>query len=369
LLPFNNLRLYPVEKNELLQRINKVLDSGIFLSSEETENFECSFAEYIGSRKAFTCGSGTDALYLSLASLMLPIGSEVIMTANCGLYSATVAVRLGLVPLFIDIDYETSQIDLNILEKSISNSTKVLVITHLYGIANEMDKITKICHENGIMLIEDVAQAVGGEFEGKKLGSFGDISAFSFYPTKNLGALGDAGAVLTSNIELGSRIRKLKQYGWSDKYVSDVPLGINSRIDEFQAAILSFRLKSLDVNNDIRQQIIDRYTQILQCSDIEVLGGGLEKRKNVGHLAVIRHKSINAIREKLSKLSIQTFVHYPIPDHLQKSITNRFKVFGDLTNTEKIVNEILSIPCHNNLSEEEVITIEQSLLEVSNEYK
>lgn len=369
LLPFNNLSITKNQQDSLNSDISKVLASGHFLNSTETKKFEASFGEYLGVKNVITCGNGTDALYLALASLNLPIGSEIMMTANSGLYAASAAVRLGLIPLYIDIDQETCQINLSDLKNCVSKVSRVLIITHLFGIANQMDIIMDICSHSNVMVIEDVAQAAGGEFRGKKLGSFGLLSTFSFYPTKNLGAIGDGGAIVTNDEKLDAKIRMLKQYGWSKRYNSDLPGGINSRIDEIQACVLNFRLKLLDNQNDLRQQLIKNYQGVLGKSKSKILGGDFKPRENVGHLAVIRANPINKVKQIFEESRIETMIHYPIPDHFQISLKGKFKVHNNLINTENFTNEILSIPCNLNLSETDILHIQTALERVSIEFR
>ncbi len=369
LLYFNDLSILDGNVDALNSDILRVANSGQYLNSIETEKFESDFGEYLGVKNVITCGNGTDALYLALASLNLPIGSEIMMTANSGLYAASAAVRLGLIPLYIDIDQETCQINLSDLKNCVLKESRVLIITHLFGIANQMDIIMDICSNSNVMIIEDVAQAAGGEISGKKLGSFGLLSTFSFYPTKNLAAMGDGGAVVTNDEKLGAKIRMLKQYGWSKRYNSEISGGINSRIDEIQACVLNFRLKLLDSQNDLRHQLIKNYSSVLNNSKAKILGGDFKPRENVGHLAVIRANPISKVKQIFEEFKIQTMIHYPIPDHFQISLISKFKVHSNLINTENFTNEILSIPCHVNLSEKDILHIQAALERVYIEFR
>ena len=292
------------------------------------------------------------------------------MAANCGNYSASMAVRLGLIPVFVDIEYSTGQLDVNLLENAISKRTRALIVTHLYGIAHfQLQKIKDFCQSRDIKLIEDVAQAAGGLSWQNRLGTFGDLSTFSFYPTKNLGALGDAGAVLTSDYKLAERIRMLKQYGWGEKYNSILANGINSRLDEIQASVLNYRLIKLDKANKTRQKIIDSYQAAINSPYISVLGSGLQPLNNVGHLAVLRSTKIAKVKKVLDEFEIPTSIHYPIPDHFQISMQNKFKVSGSLKNTELIAKEILSIPIYPSLKKRQLSLIKKALERASYELR
>ena len=369
-MDFVNLNLSKLEKYHVKLEISKVLNSGQFLNSSQTTSFENSLLKFIGTNYAVSCGNGTDALYLALASIDLPIGAEVIMAANCGNYSASMAVRLGLIPVFVDIEYSTGQLDVNLLENAISKRTRALIVTHLYGIAHfQLQKIKDFCQSRDIKLIEDVAQAAGGLSWQNRLGTFGDLSTFSFYPTKNLGALGDAGAVLTSDYKLAERIRMLKQYGWGEKYNSILANGINSRLDEIQASVLNYRLIKLDKANKTRQKIIDSYQAAINSPYISVLGSGLQPLNNVGHLAVLRSTKIAKVKKVLDEFEIPTSIHYPIPDHFQISMQNKFKVSGSLKNTELIAKEILSIPIYPSLKKRQLSLIKKALERASYELR
>jgi dTDP-4-amino-4,6-dideoxygalactose transaminase len=369
-LDFVNLNLSKLDKFHFKLEITKVLNSGQFLNSCQTTNFENNLLQFIGTNYAVSCGNGTDALYLALASLDLPIGTEVIMAANCGNYSASMAVRLGLVPMFVDIEYSTGQLDVNLLENAISKRSGALIVTHLYGIAHfQLQKIKEFCQSRNIKLIEDVAQAAGGLSGQNRVGTFGDLSTFSFYPTKNLGALGDAGAILTSDDKLAERLRMLKQYGWGEKYNSILANGINSRLDEIQASILNYRLLTLDKANKIRQTIINSYQDAINSPYISVLGSGLEPLNNVGHLAILRSTKIAKVKKVLDDFEIPTSIHYPIPDHLQISMQNKFKISGTLKNTELMAKEILSIPIYPSLKKRELSLIKKALERASYELR
>jgi dTDP-4-amino-4,6-dideoxygalactose transaminase len=367
-LQFTNLRLSFSEKWNIEKNILKVLNSAHFLNSTQTDLFEKNLSRFIGTDHAVSCANGTDALYLALASLDLPMGTEVIMASNCGNYSASMAVRLGLVPVFVDIEYSTGQLDVNLFENALSKRSGALIVTHLYGIAHfQLQKIKEFCQSRNIKLIEDVAQAAGGLSGQNRLGTFGDLSTFSFYPTKNLGALGDAGAILTSDDKLAERLRMLKQYGWGEKYNSILANGINSRLDEIQASVLNYRLIKLDKANKIRQKIIDSYQAAINSPYISVLGSGLQPLNNVGHLAILRSTKIAKVKKVLDDFEIPTSIHYPIPDHLQISMQNKFKISGSLKNTELLAKEILSIPIYPSLKKKESSLIKKALERASYE--
>jgi dTDP-4-amino-4,6-dideoxygalactose transaminase len=331
--------------------IKKVLDSGQFVLGDSVLEFEKSLANFIGTEYCAGVANGTDAIEIAIRALDLPPKSKIICAANAGYYASTAILSSGLIPEYVDVDFETMNVSLESLQEVFKFSTAVnaIIVTHLYG--NPIQDIIEIanwCKLNKIALIEDCAQAIGATVNGKKVGSFGDVSAFSFYPTKNLGALGDGGAVLTNREDLFSRVVKLRAYGWSSKYKVSVNGGRNSRLDEMQAAILSCFLKNLDDENIRRKSIADIYIHEINNPKLRLPQHSIG---SVFHLFVIRTDSRARFINHLEKNRIGSAVHYPIPDHKQELNTS-FNL--NLPESERCSREVLSIPLHPYLSESDI---------------
>lgn len=338
---------------EIDQAIERVLLKGTYVLGEEVENFERNFAQYIGKKYCAGVNSGTDALILSLRCIGVGPGDEVITTSLTA--SATVAAIavLGAIPVFVDIDSKTLNIDVDKIEERISLKTKAVVAVHLYGNPCEMKKLKKICSQYNLTLIEDCAQANGSTYLGDRVGSFGDISCFSFYPTKNLGAMGDGGAILTSNKKYYAKIKSLRQYGWNFDRSSCEISGV-SRLDEIQAAILNVKLNSLDEQNMKRRQIASIYAQNLDQEKF-TLPSETIFAKHVYHLYVVRSSQRDSCIRSLERQGVKPSIHYRVPTHLQPAFYHA-KQFH-LQVTEKIATEIFSLPMFPELSEDTVIKI------------
>ena len=348
-LPFNDLSRSETISADFFEGLIELIRSGQYLSGKHTKNFEFSLSEYLGVSFVKALSSGTSALVLALKSLNLGERSDVLMSANSGAYSRIAAEITNLNPVYVDVDLD-GLVGVKTLESAVTENTKAIIVTHLYGQVGEMDEIYQFCKKNKIYLIEDCAQALGAKRNGRPAGSWGDVSAFSFYPTKNLGAMGDAGAIATSSRSIYENIQKLSQYGWSSKYSIDIKGGENSRMDEIQAYILSERLPRLDIMNQTRRHIWERYAQAFKGSNYRLIGQSTESF--VAHLAVVDAKTNrNSFRKFLDSKGIQTAIHYPIPDHLQIA----FPSAGlSLPNTEYLSESIFSLPLFPELEEIEI---------------
>lgn len=330
----------------------RVVDSGQFVLGEEVSKFERDFAEYLGVSEVIGVGNGTDAIYLALASLGLNNSSTIATVANAGYYSSAAIQRLGGKITYLDVDPMSSNINFESLQK-LSEPIHAIIVTHLYGrLVDDIEKIAKYCFENGITLIEDCAQATGASLNGRMAGSFGQAASFSFYPTKNLGALGDGGAVATNSKSVAAKVRSLREYGWAEKYSVEVNGGINSRLDELQAAFLNDFLPKLNSQNLRRKEIAQSYSDGIAHPD--VLSLPLNSENYVCHLYVIRTKNRKEFVEKLRLKGISTAIHYPIPDHEQGTSS---EINHSLPITELLASEVLTLPCYPELSDSEVFQI------------
>ncbi|MDP1684988.1 DegT/DnrJ/EryC1/StrS aminotransferase family protein [Hydrogenophaga sp.] len=338
------------------ERINaafqRVVARGWFVLGPEVAQFEHSFATYLGLTHCVSVANGTDAIELGLRAVGVGKGNMVATVANAGMYSTTAILAIGAEPCFMDVSPDTHNVTLAEVERVISLGVKAVVVTHLYGrAADKIEEIARACKAAGVMLFEDCAQAHGAQISGHKVGSFGDASSFSFYPTKNLGALGDGGAIATDSDEVAAVVRSLRQYGWSQKYHVDRANARNSRLDEMQAAVLSEFLPLLDAANARRREIAQRYVNTIKHSKVSLPSwAGADY---VAHLFVIRCPERDALRTHLRDLDIAADVHYPLPDHRQP-VFNGVYAAVSLPITEVLVGEILTLPCYPEMTDEQV---------------
>jgi dTDP-4-amino-4,6-dideoxygalactose transaminase len=345
--------------DELKQVASEVIDSGWFLQGDRVSSFEKKFSDYIGCKHTITCANGLDALRLIIKAYIelgiMQAGDEVIVPANTFIASVLAVSDNQLKPVFVEPDIQTYNIDISLIEQAITPKTKAIMIVHLYGRACWNRELENLAEKYNLKLIEDNAQAIGSCYfnENKKVktGNLGDAAGNSFYPGKNLGALGDSGAVTTNNDELASIIRALANYGSSEKYVNDYQ-GLNSRMDELQAAFLSVKLKYLNNENRIRQEIADYYVKKIVNEQITLPLIPENRESHVHHLFVIRTKNRSQLQKYLAYNDVQTLIHYPIPPYKQKA----YRAWNHLTFpvTEKIHNEVLSIPISPVMKEEEI---------------
>ncbi|QQP98609.1 DegT/DnrJ/EryC1/StrS family aminotransferase [Lysobacter enzymogenes] len=332
--------------------IQRVVASGWLVLGPEVKQFESAFAQYLGTEHCISVANGTDAIELALRSFGVGPGDRVATVANASMYTATAAQAIGAQPFFLDVDPDTRNITLIEVERAIAAGVRFVVATHLYGLAApEILQIAQRCADSGVKLLEDCAQAHGARVDGRMVGTFGDAASFSFYPTKNLGALGDGGAVTTRHADIAERIRRLRQYGWTDKYKVEFAGARNTRLDEMQAAVLSAFLPGLDAGNERRREIAARYNAGIRHPQIQLpVAAGPEY---VGHLYVLRSAQRDSLRQHLRAEGIASDIHYPIPDHRQP-------VFGDLyadvhlPNTERLATEILTLPCYPEMTDAQV---------------
>ena len=349
---------------ELREVVGRVLDSGWYLKGEATRQFERDYAEYIGTRHCIGCGNGLDALMLILRAYIelgvMHEGDEVIVPANTYIASILAITECRLKPVLVEPSLDTLQIDDALIEQAITERTRGIMIVHLYGRCAYTSRIGDLCRQYGLKLIEDNAQAHGCTFEGRKTGSLGDAAGHSFYPGKNLGALGDAGAVTTSDDELAAVIRALGNYGSHQKYVHDYQ-GRNSRIDELQAAMLSVKLRHLDADNLRRKEIAARYEREISSDLVKIRLSGsentardsIEPRDSVHHIFPVFCEHRDELQAFLSANGIETQIHYPIPPHQQRCYQGSFGQ-SPLPRTERIHASELSIPCHQAMTDEDV---------------
>lgn len=353
LLHVNNLSVkVDAYQAQIRAAIERVLARGWFVLGPEVDQFERLFASYLEADHCIGLANGTDAIELALKAVGVVLGDRVATVANAGMYTTTAILAIGAEPHFMDVDLQTRVVTLPEVVRAIQEGVKAVVVTHLYGLAvPEIALIANYCAQQGVPLLEDCAQAHGARLENKYVGTFGDASCFSFYPTKNLGALGDGGAVITNHRHLDEKLRRLRQYGWSAKYTVEMAGARNSRLDEMQAAILSTLLPHLDVDNNKRREIAACYNAQISCANIS-LPLAFEK-DYVAHLYVICSPKRDALREHLRTHNIVTDVHYPIPDYRQPLFKNRFANIH-LQNTERLAREILTLPCYPEMSMEAV---------------
>lgn len=354
-IPFGDLsRQYKKYKNEFDSIITSVLEKGNFILGENLAEFERNFASYLGVKHGIGVANGTEAIFLSLKALDIGSGDEVITVANTAVPTVSAIDFAGATPVFVDID-DSFNINPKLIEEKITDKTKAIIPVHLYGNPCEINNIMQVAKKYDLKVIEDCAQAHGAEYKGKKVGTFGDLSAFSFYPSKNLGANGDGGMVVTENDELAQKVRLLRNYGFKDRYNS-ILRGYNSRLDEIQAALLKFKLTKLDLWNERRGEIAQKYEEALKYLPLK-LPVVLHDVKPVFHLFVIKLENQNlrdSFIKYLAEREITALIHYPIPIHLQPAYKFLGYKLGDLPVTEKISGQILSIPIFPELEGTEV---------------
>ena len=347
LLPSNPKANYLAHKEEIDAAIAHVLDSGWYILGQEVTAFEKEFAAYIGVRFAIGVGSGTEALHLALRACGIGAGDEVITVSHTAVATVAAIELCGAIPVLVDIDLDTYTINPNQIESAITQRTKAIIPVHLYGHPADIESIVNVARHYELRVIEDCAQSHGAVYKGRKTGTWGDIAAFSFYPTKNLGAIGDGGMVVTSDPELAERMRLLREYGWRQRYISDLP-GLNSRLDELQAAILRVKLRYLDEKNRRRQALAEIYDQSLSVTHL-TLPMCIPGTSHVYHQYVVRSEHRDSLREFLREKGIGTLIHYPVPIHRQPTYQGRLRCAGSMVNTERAAGEILSLPMYPEL--------------------
>ncbi|HNP72971.1 MAG TPA: DegT/DnrJ/EryC1/StrS family aminotransferase [Kouleothrix sp.] len=361
-IPFGDLqRQYLAIKPELDAAAARVLASGWYILGPEVRAFEAAFAAYCGAAHAIGVANGTEALFLAMAALGVGPGDEVITVANAAVYEPLTILQLGARPVFVDVDERSHTMAPELLAAAITPRTRAIMPVHLYGRMADMDAIMAIAGERGLPVIEDAAQAHGALWRGRRAGSIGAVGCFSFYPSKNLGALGDGGAIVTSDAALAEKLRRLREYGWAPRYYLVEPGGINSRLDELQAALLGAKLAHLDAWNDRRRAIARRYSQLLAGC-----GLGLPEippnDSHVFHLYVVRAPGREQLQARLAEHGVGALVHYPLPAHLQPIYAGLAEP-GSLPTTERLAHEVLSLPIYPELSDAEVEAVAAAVRE------
>lgn len=347
-IPFLSLHgQYKQIKQEIDRAIKRVIDRQYFILGEELAAFEREFALYLGAKYVVGVGSGTDALILSLRALGIGKGDEVITQPNSFIATTLAITEIGATPVFVDVDPNTHQIDVSQIEAKITKKTKAILPVHLYGAPCEIDHIVEIAKKNKLFVIEDACQSHGATLNKKITGTFGDIGTFSFYPGKNLGAYGDGGAICTDNKAIYHKLLKLRNYGQIKKYYH-AEIGLNSRLDEIQAAVLRTKLKYLDAWNKKRLLIANTYKEGLnsKIQTQQILPNGVSNY----HIFAIKIEQREKFIEYLSKNSIQSLIHYPIPIHLQQCYSSLKYKKGQFPVAEELAKKVLSIPIYSEMS-------------------
>ncbi|MDZ4662424.1 MAG: DegT/DnrJ/EryC1/StrS family aminotransferase [Pseudomonadota bacterium] len=341
--PFVDLALVHGDlRPQILKTLSDVYERRVYICGSELEQFEIEWAKYCGVKYAIGVSNGLDALALILKALEIGPGDEVILPANTFIATALAVSQVGATPVLVDVDEASFNLSLSEVEKSITKKTKAIIPVHLYGRLADMKGLVEISNLNKIWLIEDAAQAHGAEVDKIRAGAFGIAGAFSFYPGKNLGALGDGGGVVTNDEALAKKIRKLRNYGSETKYYHDLK-GSNARLDEIQAAVLRVKLNYLESWNSLRREMASVYQQALADTPL-VLPLASKANENVWHLYVVKTKNRKEVQETLLESGIQSSIHYPVPIHLQRAFSDLNKGLGSFPVSERLANEILSLP-------------------------
>ena len=340
-------------REELDKAYSRVMDKNIFIQGEECSKFEDEFANYIGSKFCIGVATGLDAIYLILKAMEIGVGDEVIVPSNTFIATALAVSYTGATPVFVEPDIATYNIDVKQIEEKITDRTKAIIAVHLQGRAADMDAIREIANRYELKVVEDAAQAHGAKYKGAKIGTMSDAAAFSFYPGKNLGALGDGGCVTTNNEEIANKVRALGNYGSDYKY-HHIYQGTNSRLDELQAAFLRVKLTKLDKWNESRRKIAERYFNEIRNPLIKLPVASDEIYEHVYHVFVVRCDRRDELEDYLKDNGIGTVKHYPTPMHLQPAYECLNMREGELPIAEEISNTVLSLPLYYGMTDEEV---------------
>lgn len=352
-VPFSTVEhMHSEEKAGIIGAFERVYNSNWFIQGKECSAFEAEYASYCGVKHCIGCANGLDALYLILRGYDIGSGDEVIVPSFTFIATALAVTHSGARPVFVEVNSKTYNIDPTLIEKAITSKTKAIIAVHLYGMPAQMDEINAIGKKHGLKVIEDSAQAHGAKYNGRKTGGLADAAGFSFYPGKNLGALGDAGAITTNDDELADKLRALGNYGSSVKYVHNY-LGVNSRLDEIQAAVLRVKLKHLDRWTEARRRVVFEYIHRIKNTKIE-LPNMVEGFEHVWHLFVIKTKNREEFQKYLEEHQIATTVHYPISMHLQHAFDEYGFGKGDFPISEEISDTVLSLPLYYGITPEQV---------------
>lgn len=365
ILPMDPRASFMAHRAEFLDAITRVLDGGRYILGPETAAFEEEFAAYLGLPHCVGVASGTDALQVGLRALGIGPGDAVLTVSHTAVATVAAIEMAGAVPILVDVDPTTFTMSVESLESAVdafasTHRLRAVIPVHLYGHPANMPAILDVARRNNLLVLEDCAQAHGAELNGTRVGRFGDAAAFSFYPTKNLGALGDGGAIVSTDSGIAARARSLREYGWQDRYVSAEP-GVNSRLDELQAAILRVKLAHLDAENDRRRAVASAYGELSSTADL-VLPSEAPGVKHVYHLYVVRSRQRERLKQHLAELGVHTMIHYPVPVHQQPAYEGRLPIVpGGLPVTEQLRDEILSLPMHPYLSDADVQAVREAV--------
>jgi dTDP-4-amino-4,6-dideoxygalactose transaminase len=356
ILPASPAANYQAHRDEIDQAIRRVLDGGMYILGQEVAKFEEEFARYLGAQHTIGVGSGTDALHVALRACGIGPGDAVLTVSHTAVATVAAIELAGAEAVLIDIDPTTFTIDVNrlddVLKRQHPGRIKAVIPVHLYGHPADMPAIMDVAERYGLLVVEDCAQSHGADLGRRKTGTWGHIAAFSFYPTKNLGALGDGGAVVTNDPRLAEQARLLREYGWRERYISDFP-GLNTRLDELQAALLRVKLRHLDEENSRRRELARRYDAVLSDTSVAIPN----VRSDVSHAYhqyVVRSDHRDDLRSFLKANGVGTLIHYPVPVHLQPGYRGRAVVDdAGLPETESMCQRILSLPMHPQLTDAE----------------
>lgn len=343
---------YPI-KEEIVKAVEKVLESGRFILGENVKAFEKEFSSYCGAKFGIGVASGTDALQLALRACDIGANDEVITVSNTAFPTAVAISYTSARPVFVDVD-QTYTIDVFKIEDKITGKTKAILPVHLYGQPADMDPLIELAEKHDLKVIEDACQAHGAEYNGKKVGSLGDIGCFSFYPTKNLGAYGDGGMVITNDEKIAEKLRLLRNYGQTKRYCHEIK-GYTSRLDEIQAAVLRVKLKKLETWNNARRDNAKLYSKLLKKEIVTPIER--QNCKHVFYLYVIRARRRDELQEWLKTNRISTDIHYPTPIHLQEAYSDLGIGKGSLPVTEQFAGQIMSLPIYPELTKEEILRV------------
>ena len=350
IMPNRMDRGFELYQKEFEDAALKVLRSGWYILGNEVSAFEDEFAKYVGAKYCVGLASGLDALWIAMRLLGICSGDEVLVQGNTYIATVMGITMNGATPVFVEPD-EHFGMDVDKIEKLINEKTKAILVTHLYGMASDMDEIVRICKKYNLKLVEDCAQAHGAMYKGKKVGTFGDIGCFSFYPSKNLGAFGDAGAVVVNDEILANEFKIFRNYGSERRYYNKV-VGANSRLDEIQAGLLRVRLRHLEDLNEERIKIAERYSHEIKNNKLK-LPKPMEETTCVWHQYVVRCEERDLLKAYLEEKEIGTIIHYPIPPHLADAYKYLGHKKGDYPITEHLAGTVISIPIYNGMTEEE----------------
>jgi len=366
IVPYADLKgQYAALRDEILAALDRVGSKAAFILGEEVQAFEREFAAYLGVKHCVAVNSGTSALHLALLGVGVRAGDEVITTPNTFIATAEAISYAGAKPVFVDIDPRTANIDPKKIAAAVTPRTRAILPVHLYGLAAEMDPILQIAEHHHLAVIEDACQAHGARYHGKPVGSIANAAAFSFYPSKNLGAYGEGGALTTDDDALAAQARSLRSHGESRRYFHDV-VGYNYRMDGFQGAVLRVKLPRLGQWNARRKELAEVYRRVLDGARVELQNGGASSER-VDHLFVVYVADRDAVRARLEERGVQTGIYYPLPIHLQKPYQSLGYQRGDLPNVEKACERVISMPLYPEMSDEQAAYAAHTLREIVGE--